>query len=75
MEVWQTSNVRRLRLGEEKKDRKNKRQDENIYGLPYYTGQPQTKNRNMKQHIDFIQTFQFASLWLQLASTSEKEKV
>jgi len=29
-------------LGEEekKKERKNKRQDENIYGLPYYTGRP-----------------------------------
>ena len=36
MEVWQTSNLRRLRLGEEKKEeetRKNKPQHENIYGL------------------------------------------
>jgi len=38
-EVWQTSNLRRLRLGEEKKERKkeegkNKPQHENIYGLP-----------------------------------------
>jgi len=23
-----------------KEERKNKRQDENIYGLPYYTGRP-----------------------------------
>jgi len=32
VEVWQTSNLQRLRLGEEKKkkERKNKRQDENI---------------------------------------------
>jgi len=29
VEVWQTSNLRRLRLGEEKR-KKNKRQDENI---------------------------------------------
>jgi len=35
MEVWQTSNLRRLRLGEEKKkNRKNKRQDENIMVCP-----------------------------------------
>ena len=35
MEVWQTSNLQRLRLGEEKKERrrrkKNKPQHENIY--------------------------------------------
>jgi len=33
VEVWQTSNLRQLRLGEEKRrkiDRKNKRRDENI---------------------------------------------
>jgi len=29
-----------LRLGKERKKRKNKRQDENIYGLPYYIGRP-----------------------------------
>jgi len=36
VEVWQTSNLRRLRLGEEKKKKKkkNKPQHENIYGLP-----------------------------------------
>jgi len=36
VEVWQTSNLRRLRLGEEKKERrkKNKPQHENIYGFP-----------------------------------------
>ena len=35
-----------MRLGEErKKERKKKRQDENIYSLPYYTGRPQTMYR------------------------------
>jgi len=35
VEVWQTSNLRRLRLGEEKKERRNyKRQDENITVCP-----------------------------------------
>jgi len=42
VEVWQTSNLRRLRLGEEKKEeeeeeerrKKNKPQHENIHGLP-----------------------------------------
>jgi len=40
VEVWQTSNLWQLRLGEEKKEeeeeeeRKNKPQHENIYGLP-----------------------------------------
>jgi len=35
VEVWQTSNLRRLRLGEEKKkEGKNKPQHENIYSLP-----------------------------------------
>jgi len=38
VEVWQTSNLRPLRLGEEKKERRRKKQDENIYGLPYYIG-------------------------------------
>jgi len=46
VEVWQTSSLRRLRLGEEKKERrkKNKRQDENIMviGLPYSIGQNTT---------------------------------
>jgi len=40
MEVWQTSNLRRLRLGEEIKKierrRKNKRQDENIMVCPIH---------------------------------------
>ena len=43
VEVWQTSNLRPLRLGEERNKeerRKNKRQDENIYGLLYYIGWP-----------------------------------
>jgi len=39
VEVWQTSNLRRLRLGDEKK-KNNKPQHENIYGLPYYIGRP-----------------------------------
>jgi len=38
VEVWQTSDLRPLRLGEEKKERKKKEgkklQYENIYGLP-----------------------------------------
>jgi len=37
VEVWQISNLRRLRLGEEEKEEeegKNKPQHENIYGLP-----------------------------------------
>jgi len=35
LEVWQTSNLRRLRLGEEKKERrKNKPQHENIMVCP-----------------------------------------
>jgi len=36
VEVWQTSNLQRLRLGEERKKRrkKNKRQDENIMVCP-----------------------------------------
>ena len=38
VEVWQTSNLRLLRLGEAKKKKeeegKNKPQHENIYGLP-----------------------------------------
>ena len=37
MEVWQTSNLRRLRLGEERK-KKNKRQDENIMVCPIPQG-------------------------------------
>jgi len=40
---WQTSNLQPLRLGEErKKERKNKQQDENIYGLLYYMGDHKT---------------------------------
>jgi len=40
VEVWQTSNLRRLRLGEENRRRKKKQQHENMYGLPYYIGRP-----------------------------------
>jgi len=45
VEVWQTSNLRRLRLGEEKKERrrkKNKPPHENIYGLPIPKGDHKT---------------------------------
>jgi len=37
VEVWRTSNLRPLRLGEEIKKKKKKKHDENIYGLPYIT--------------------------------------
>jgi len=30
-----------IRRGKKKEERKNKRQGENIYGLPYYIGRPQ----------------------------------
>jgi len=51
VEVWQTSNLRPLRLGEEKaRKKKNKRQDENIYGLPYYV-KAATNNSNKNVHI------------------------
>jgi len=44
VEVWQISNLRPLRLGEEKKQKEEeeerKKQDENIYDLPYYIGRP-----------------------------------
>jgi len=43
VEVWQTSNLRRLRLGEEKKERKKKEQEttgQKYNGLPYSIGQP-----------------------------------
>jgi len=41
MEVWQTSNLQQLRLGEEKKERKKKETTGQKYnGLPYSTGQP-----------------------------------
>jgi len=34
-----------IRRGKKKKERmKNKQQDENIYGLPYYIGRPQKSN-------------------------------
>jgi len=45
VEVWYTSNVRRLRLGEEKKKKKKKKKKEETTGqkyngLPYYTRRP-----------------------------------
>jgi len=45
VEVWQTSNLRRLRLGEEKKQERKKEEEEQTTarkynGLPYYIGRP-----------------------------------
>jgi len=42
VEAWQTSSLRRLRLGEKKKDRRKKKPQANIYGkgLPYSIGRP-----------------------------------
>jgi len=45
VEVWQTSNLRRLRLGEEKKKEERKKKEEETTGqkyngLPYSTGRP-----------------------------------
>ena len=34
----------KIRRGKKERRRKNKRQDENIYGLPYYIGRPQIRN-------------------------------
>ena len=40
MEVWQTSNLRPLRLGEEKrKKKKEETTGQKYYGLPYCIGQ------------------------------------
>jgi len=44
VEVWRTSNLRPLGLGEEIKEEEEEerinKQDENIYGLPYYIERP-----------------------------------
>jgi len=43
VEVWQTSNLRQLRLGKEKKERKTEEEEitgGKYHGLPYSTGQP-----------------------------------
>jgi len=44
VEVWQTSNLRRLRLGEEKKKEERKKEEETTgqkyNGLPYTIGRP-----------------------------------
>jgi len=44
VDVWQTSNLQWLRLGEEKKERKKKKKKETTgqkyNGLPYYIGRP-----------------------------------
>jgi len=42
VEVWQTSNLRPLRLGEEKKkeERKIEITGQKYNGLPYYIGRP-----------------------------------
>jgi len=35
-----TAEIRRGKKKKKKKKKKNKRQDKNIYGLPYYIGRP-----------------------------------
>jgi len=43
VEVWQTSNLRRLRLGDEKKEERKKEEQTTApkyNGLPYYIGRP-----------------------------------
>jgi len=45
VDVWQTSNLRRLRIGEEKYRKKKKKEEKETTGrkyndLPYYTGRP-----------------------------------
>jgi len=44
VEVWQTSNLRRLKLGEEKKKDRRKKEEETTgqkyNGLPYSIGRP-----------------------------------
>jgi len=43
VEVWQTSNLRRLRLGEERKKEERKKEvttGQKYNGLPYSTGRP-----------------------------------
>jgi len=42
VEVWQTSNLRRLRLGDEKKEERKKEvtTGQKCNGLPYYIGRP-----------------------------------
>jgi len=40
VEVWQTSNLRRLRLGEEKKEEEEQTTARKYNGLPYSTGRP-----------------------------------
>jgi len=42
VEVWQTSNLRRLRLGEEKEEEERKKETtwQKYNGLPYSIGRP-----------------------------------
>jgi len=42
--------VAEIRRGKKKKKKKNKPQHENIYGLPYYIGRPET-NHSMKIYM------------------------
>ena len=54
MEVWQTSNLRRLRLGEEKerrKKKKNKRQDKNIMVCPIPYGDHNKMLKVMQNNV------------------------
>ena len=41
VEVWQTSNMRRLRLGEEKQEEERRNHSAKYNGLPYSIGRPQ----------------------------------
>jgi len=56
VEVWQTSNLRPLRLGEEKKEeRKIEITEQKYNGLPYYIGQT-IINRPRQLNESYIQT-------------------
>jgi len=50
VEVWQTSNLRRLRLGEEKKTEERKKPRQNYNGLSYSIGDH--KNEDYKHTND-----------------------
>jgi len=47
VEVWQTSNLRPLRLGEERKERRKKKETagQKYNGLPYSIGRPQNPEK------------------------------
>jgi len=74
VEVWQTSNLRWLRLGEGKKEKqkKNKPQHENIYGLPIPQGDhkqnhsklciPHTTDENVSSMAEVYRTTYLAGV-------------